>query len=135
MNWFIKSNKNISLKYVPLTLEFGLDSDKLANIVEPTVDATIYQTASVSSEWRIENPMIRCDLIKVDSELQNKYDDDFASGGGITIKYTTYDSQILTVLGETPTLNMSRSLTYLTRIFVSFLTPYDAASNKKIVLE
>ena len=65
--------------------------------------------------------MIRCDIVKVDSELQNKYDDHFASGGGVTIKYTTYNSQILKILGTSSTMNLSRSLTYLTRIFVSSL--------------
>ena len=122
--------KYISLKYVPLTIELELDSDKEANIVTPNV-TTQYPTAEVSNMWEIRNPIIRCDIVKVDSELQNKYDDHFASGGGINIKYTTYNSQILKILGTSFTINLSRSLTYLTRIFVSFLKTYNTTGNPK----
>ena len=110
--------KYVILKYVPLTIELELDSDKEATIVTPNV-TTQYPTAEVSNMWEIRNPMIRCDIVMVDSELQNEYDDHFASSGGIDIKYTTYNSQILKILGTSFTNNLSSSLTYLTCMYLS----------------
>ena len=139
----LNQSKYIFLKYVPITIELTLVDKATDSVVDPSSDifvnttgvaSTVYTAANVSSEWKIENPLIRCDIVKIDSELQNKYDDHFSSGGNINIKYTTYYSQILSLLGNaTPSLNVSRSLTYLTRVFVSFLKPTgpSAAGNIK----
>ena len=118
----LEQRKFISLKYSPLTIELELDSDIGANIVIPHADyAQEFPAAYTSTSWEIQNCIVRCDIVKIDSELQNKYDDHLMSGGSINLKYTTYHSQILKVLGSTFSVNLTRSLTYLTRIYVSFL--------------
>ena len=118
--------KFISLKYSPITIELELDSDIGANIVTPdpaTGDNVVYGNQypadNLSTDWEIQNCIVRCDIVKIDSELQNKYDDHLMSGGSINLKYTTYHSQFLKVLGSTFSVNLTRSLTYLTRIYVS----------------
>ena len=119
--------KYLSLKYTPLTIELELDSNMYANIVEPpdanSVYKDVYTAAMTSGAFNIQNCIVRCDIIKVDSELQNKYDNHFMSEGGfINLRYTTYHSQIMKIVGDTNfNVNISRSLTYLTRIYTSFI--------------
>jgi hypothetical protein len=116
--------KYISLKYSPLTIELELDSNETANIIVPDATANYnasYTAAMISTSFEIQNCIVRADIVKLDSELQNKYDDHLMSGGAINLKYTTYHSQFLKVLGSSFSVNLSRSLTYLTRIYVSFL--------------
>ena len=90
--------KYISLKYSPLTIELELDSDETANIITPDPDAS-YNTSYPSTGWaksfEIQKCILRADIIKIDSELQNKYDDHLMSGGAINLNYTTYHSQFL----------------------------------------
>ena len=128
--------KFISLKYSPITIELELDSDILANIVSPAAVNEqvlnyrgVYTTANTSTSWEIQNCIVRCDIVKIDSELQNKYDDHLMSGGSINLKYTTYHSQFLKVLGSTFSVNLTRSLTYLTRVYVSFMKTLGSAGN------
>ena len=64
---------------------------------------------------------MRADIVKIGSELQNKYDDHLMSGGFNNLKYTTYYPQFLKGLGSTFSINLSRRLTYLNRVSVSFM--------------
>lgn len=52
----------------------------------------------------------------------NKYDDHFMSGGFINLRYTTYHSQIMKIVGAPSfNVNLSRALTYLRRIYATFI--------------
>ena len=128
----LSQSKYISLKYSPLTIELELDSDEYANIIKPN-SASIYDGAytmeATTGSFEIQNCMIRADIIKIDSELQNKYDDHLMSGGAISLPYTTYHSQVLKILGTSFTINLSRSLTYLTRVYASFLRATETTMN------
>ena len=97
MLWSARPEKYISLKYSPLTIELELDSDETANIIKPDAAANYngtYASTAVSTSFEIQNCVVRADIVKIDSELQNKYDDHLMSGGSINLKYTTYHSQI-----------------------------------------
>ena len=128
--------KFLSLKYCPMTIELELDSDEYANVIKSDATSTyngawLYVSTATTSAFEIQNCVVRADIIRLDNELQNKYDDHLSSGGAITVKYTTYYSQILKSLGTSFNVNLSRSLTYLTRVFVSFIkaTTADNAGN------
>lgn len=119
----LNQKKYISLKYSPLTIELELDSEIGANIIIPSATSnfnTIYSEAATSTTFQIQNCMVRCDVVKIDSELMNKYDDHLLSNF-INIRYTTYHSQILKILGASFNVNLSRALTYLTRVYCTFI--------------
>ena len=79
---------------------------------------------------RIENCVVRCDIVAIDNELQNKYDDYLtAQGGAINLRYTTYHSQILKILGTSFSVNLSRSLTFLNRVYATFIKQVNTAAN------
>ena len=103
--------KYISLKYSPLTIELELDSEIGANIIIPSATSTFkdtYTVGTTSTSFQIQNCMVRCDVVKIDSELMNKYDDRLLSNY-INIRYTTYHSQILKILGSSFNVNLSRA--------------------------
>ena len=65
---------------------------------------------------------MRCDIVTIDTELQNKYDDYLtAQGGAINLRYTTYHSQILKIRATSLSVNLSRSLTFLNRVCATFI--------------
>ena len=128
----MSQSKYISLKYSPLTIELELDSDEYANSITPKSGSnydTTYIMEATTGSFEIQNCMVRADIVKIDSELQNKYDDHLMSGGSISLPYTTYHSQVLKIVGTNFTINLSRSLTYLTRVYVSFLRAAETTIN------
>jgi len=96
-----------------------LNNDKYANIIEPKAGNydVAYTIAGTTDKFVRENCVVRADIVRIDSELQNKFDERLNTGGKITFKYSTYYSQILKVLGATCSVNLSRSLTFFNTCF------------------
>ena len=88
--------KFLSLKYCPLTIELEWNNDEYANIIEPSASSNYdaaYPNGTTSKDFQIENCVVRADIVRIDRELQNKFDDHLNTGGKIPFKYTTYYSQ------------------------------------------
>ena len=78
-------------------------------------------TAAVcSSEWSIENAQLKCDIVSIDNTLQNNYDSHFLNGGKLPISYNTYICQSQAVSGTDLSVNVSRAISRLKSVFVSF---------------
>lgn len=70
--------------------------------------------------WHIENVQVKCDVVSLDTGLQNSYDQIVLSSKDIPIHYNTFVSQFQTITGqEEPFVNVSRAATRLKSIFVS----------------
>ena len=95
--------------------------------VAPSLTASTYGTAGNpwtdaknSVVWHIENVQVKCDVVSLDTGLQNSYDQIVLSSKDIPIHYNTFISQFQTITGqEEPFVNVSRAATRLKSIFVT----------------
>jgi hypothetical protein len=110
-------SKYINLKYCPIELEFELCSDA----TEPIVTATTrgFTVANTSYSWRIENCMIKADVVQIDNSLQNKYEEHLLSGSGLKIPYLTFISNLQTVTAAKTQINVSRSVSKLKAVYLT----------------
>ena len=79
-----------------------------------------WSAANASNVWRIEDVTVKCDLCTLDSALDNSYAEHMLSGKSLPINYNTYISRSQAISGLDVAINVSRSLTRLKAIFMSF---------------
>ena len=119
LSGILNQPKMLPLKYMPLTIELELVNDKDDPVVTPGVDA-VFTTANTSNDWQIENVQLKCDIVTLDNSLQNNYDSHLLSGKSLPINYNTYITQSQAVSGQDVSVNVSRAISRLKSIFVSF---------------
>ena len=110
--------KYIPLAWSPLTLEFEISNDALEPIIN--VDGTVYTTDNTSKTWKIQDIRVVCDIVTLDSSLQNNYAEHVLSGKSLPINYSTYVSQFQTITSGDIVANVSRAVTRLKSVFVNF---------------
>ena len=79
----LSQSKMIPLKYCPLTFEFEVCNDVKDPIISPAtpgwntniVTAVFgnYTALGFGTNWQIENPVITCDICRMDNELENQF--------------------------------------------------------------
>jgi hypothetical protein len=110
--------KYIPLMYSPLTLELEIVNGIYDSIIQP--DGTIFTNNNTSSAWRIEDIRVVCDLVTLDSALQNSYAEHVLSGKALPINYSTYITQFQTIVSPNIAANVSRSASRLKSVFITF---------------
>jgi hypothetical protein len=139
LSGLINQDKYLPLRYMGgLTLEFELISDPTeclisqpytfaavaaAGIVPAEPAAVVLQTTDISTSWYISDVQIKCDVIQLDSGLNDEYVKYLLSGKALAINYNTYVSQFQTVSGQENSINVTRSLSRLKSIFISHMGP------------
>ena len=108
-------DKYLPVKYCPITIELEL--------VNQYSDST---RAGKSQLWSIEDVQLKCDMVTLDSQLDNSYAEHLLAGKSIPISYTSYTTSQQVCSGDKTNVNISRSLTRLKSIFV---TLYKAPAN------
>ena len=143
LSGIISQSKLIPLKYCPLTFEIELCN----NLSDPIIssESTGWSPSQVSlgygpvdvegqgfsTSWQIENPVIKCDVCRMDNELENQFAQRFLSGQTIPISYSTFVYQHQALAGQTPSVNITRALSRLKSVFCTFEgetrvpSPYD----------
>ena len=112
--------KMLPLKYMgALTIELELVNDKNDPVITPGVDA-VFTVANTSNDWQIENVQLKCDIVTLDNTLQNNYDSHLLSGKSLPINFNTYITQSQAVTGQDVSVNVSRAISRLKSVFVSF---------------
>ena len=82
--------KYIPLRYAPITLELEL----CKNVTDPIVSIKgPFDAADTSNEWAITDVQAKCDILTLDSELENGYTQLLMSGKHLTLNYSTYIHQ------------------------------------------
>ena len=130
--------KFLPMKYMQggLVVEIELVQDPLEVVLFDTLstngttdgtDAGVLRLASgfhkenCSNTYSLRNIFIAADVITLDNQLDNSYADHVLSGKSLSINYNTYVSQMQSIINqEKPSVNISRALTRLKTIFVSF---------------
>ena len=111
--------KYIPLAYCPLTMEFEI----VNNAYEPVMginSATAYTPDNTSNEWEITDVRIVCDVVTLDSALQNSYAEHVLSGKALPINYGTYISQYQTITRSGFTVTVTRAVSRLKSVFINF---------------
>ena len=109
--------KYINLKYCPIELEFELCSDATEPII--SVFGSAFTDATTSTSWRIENCMIKADVVQIDNSLQNKHEEHLLSGSGLKIPYLTFISNFQTITAAKTQINVSRSVSKLKAVYLT----------------
>jgi hypothetical protein len=122
----LMQEKYLPLKYCPLSFELEVVSDAKEPIVEKGAKdyaAGFYTAALVSESWQLENFRVRCDLLKLDNSLQNEFDNKLLGDAKnrLSIRFMNHNSQQFKINGNDMNINMTRALSNLNRVFVTFL--------------
>ena len=123
LSGLLNQSKMIPLRVAPIEIEMEL--------VSAASDA-IYCTGTAS--WTITDVQLKCDLCTLDNELENSYSKHLLSGQSLPINYGTYisQSQVLGTNGPAFGVNISRAVTRLKSIFMTFEGPRDASHDTTI---
>ena len=132
LSGIISQSKMIPLKYCPLSFEFELCNDLTDPIIGPgstgwsdsqtelNYGPTSIDGQGFSSHWQIENPVIKCDVCRMDNELENQFARRFLSGQTIPISYSTFVFQHQALSGQSPSVNITRAASRLKSVFCTF---------------
>ena len=77
---------------------------------------------TVSTQWKIIDAQLKCDILSIDSGLENSYAEYLLQGKTIPIPMQVFISQSQT-LGkfDQESVNITRSLTRLKALYINFL--------------
>ncbi|MGV2432778.1 MAG UNVERIFIED_CONTAM: hypothetical protein LVQ98_05595 [Rickettsiaceae bacterium] len=97
--------KYIPLMWSPLVFEFEVVNDAKDAIVGV---GDSFTASNTSTAWQIQDVRIVCDLVTLDSALQNSYAEHVLSGKALPINYGTYVTQFQTLSSAATSLSASR---------------------------
>jgi hypothetical protein len=129
--------KMLPLRYCNITVELEVVNSLTDPIVSAASQETIPPSANgaafpanlisipagtFSTAWRIENAQIKCDILTLDSGLENSYAEYLLQGKTIPIPMNVFvsQSQALAQVSQ-ETVNVSRSFTRLKALYINFL--------------
>ena len=107
-----------------MILEFEIVNDPNEPVVYTTTNYALnisdFTLTNCSNEWVISQVQLKCDLVTLDNGLENEYVAHLLAGKSLPINYDTYISQMQTIADYNYACNITRSLTRLKSVFVSF---------------
>ena len=124
LSGLLSQSKYLPLKYCNLVFELELVSDNTLPFVLNSISP--FTTTNTSNSWKIQNVQIKVDTCTLDNQLDNQYTEVLLSGKSLPINYSTYISQFQSIMGgdangqQKVRINISRSLSRLTSVFVTF---------------
>jgi hypothetical protein len=103
-----------------MMMEFEMVNSPEDAIASPNGLTGDFDTNDTSVAWQIEDVRVVCDIVTLDSALQNSYAEHVLSGKNLPINYSTYVSQFQTLTSADFAINVSRAVTRLKSIFINF---------------
>ena len=125
--------KMLPIRYMPITIELEIVHDNTEPVVSETTNtANNFDLANnTSTNWQIQNVMVKVDTVTLDNQLDNSYAEHLLSGKALPINYQTYVSQMQSILSgndgqQKVRLNVTRALTRLKNVFITLDKSYPA---------
>jgi hypothetical protein len=123
LSGLLSCGKLLPLKYCPITIELELCSSMFDPIICNGNDACGIRIGGLnkntSQSWQIENPCVKVDICVLDNALNNEYAALLLSGKALPINYSSYVTQMQSISGPTPSVNITRALSRLKSVFVT----------------
>ena len=129
-----EQTKYLPLRYCPIVIELELVNSKYEPILKPYQgnDGSGINVLNTSVEWTISDVQLKCDLCTLDNALDNEYAQHLLEGKALPINYNTYVSQNQAISGTNISINVSRALSRLKTIFISFVHSRSIALNMHV---
>ena len=122
-------SKYIPLSYAPLTMEFEIVNQSSDPIVKVGVAPSIFTADNTSNAWQIQDVRVICDVVTLDSALQNSYAEHVLSGKALPINYSTFITQYQTLTTVDAAVNVTRAVSRLKSVFINFDASHTANNN------
>ena len=113
----LNQSKYIPLMWSPLMFEFEVVNDATDAIVG-TGDT--FTDANTSKVWQIQDIRVVCDLVTLDSALQNSYAEHVLSGKPLPINYGSYVTQFQSLSSSDFAVSVTRAVSRLKSVFINF---------------
>jgi len=117
-----EQTKYLPLRYCPIVIELELVNSKYEPIIKPGPGTgSQINESNTSEEWTISDVQLKCDLCTLDNALDNEYAQHLLEGKALPINYNTFVTQNQAISGTNISINVSRALSRLKTIFITFL--------------
>jgi hypothetical protein len=113
----LNQSKYIPLMWSPLMFEFEVvngATDAIAGVGD-TLTAE-----NTSTTFQIQDVRVVCDLVTLDSALQNSYPEHVLSGTSLKINYGSYVTQFQTLTSSDFAVSVTRAVSRLKSVFINF---------------
>lgn len=130
LSGLLSCGKLLPIRWAPITVELELvmnATDPIISVDDASLNINVSGSGSSNSGsintsviWQIENPVIKVDICTLDNALNNEYASLLLSGKSLPINYSSYVTQLQSISGQTPSVNITRALSRLKSVFVTF---------------
>jgi hypothetical protein len=121
--------KYIPLSFAPITMEFELVNQATDPIISNGTQGAHITANNNSVSWQIEDVRVICDVVTLDSALQNSYAEHVLSGKALPINYSTFITQYQTLTSSDSAVNVTRAVSRLKSVFINFDNRHTAGGN------
>ena len=127
LSGILMQDKFLPIRYCPLQFEF-----EIVGNANDAVQGSANTGDAKSESFLIDDVQIKCDLVTLDSQLENEYSGHLLSGKSLPIHFSTFTSSSQVITSIDTHVNVSRSLTRLKSVYVSLFKPSGAPSYKEV---
>ena len=112
--------KYIPLMWSPLMLEFEVVNGVTDAIAGGKGSFRYDPAVNTSSTWQIQDIRVVCDVVTLDSALQNSYAEHVLSGKALPINYGSYITQFQSIATSDFAVSVTRAVSRLKSVFINF---------------
>ena len=95
-------------------------------------EARTFKAANTSTSWQIQDIRVVCDLVTLDSALQNSYAEHVLSGKPLPINYGSYITQFQSLSSTDFAVSVTRAVSRLKSVFITFNGVNDNTTDKRM---
>ena len=129
LGFILGCQKVIPLHHCPITFEFYL-ADPAETFQSGSYEIDVDGTKTKferTNKYYLTNIQIKCDVMHLDSRVENSYASIMQSGKALTFSHPVYHTQYQAIPGDRPVIALTRALSRLRGLFVTF-----AAANSPV---
>ena len=108
------------MKHAPITIEVEIvntANEVLMESGDSSAGSTAISTTNTSFSWQLEDCQIKCDTVLLDSGLNENYPKHLLEGKALPLEFETYICQENNILSKNISVQVSRAVSKLNRIF------------------
>jgi phage/plasmid-like protein (TIGR03299 family) len=121
----MSNKKYLPLKHAPVTIEVEIVNTATEVLLEAgdSYSGTAISDSNTSFNWQLEDCQIKCDTVLLDSGLNENYTKHLLEGKALPLEFETYVAQENSIVGNNVSVQISRAVSKLNRMFLTFYKP------------